>query len=161
MNKFAWVLALALAGCNATSNSASTEPKEAAMPLVSASQSATNQLDLQVAVEANPWDKTQALPVQVWVTNTTSTDLSVTLSSGMTADLVLSQNGKTLWQFSGERMFTQALVAWGVPANDKRTLTFTIPERVITGLKGGEYQLHAVLNTFNHETSAPLTITIQ
>lgn len=169
--------AIALVGCNQQEEPAQTQEqapapkpvKVEAQPLKE-QESVMKQLDPEVRViqptlslmlSDSHWPRDTPLDVAAKVENTTDHTMELTLLSGMTADLILSQGKQPVWQFSHERMFTQALRPWPLEAGAEKALTFTISSEVLSALEPGDYNLQVELNTIDRPRSARVEITLK
>ncbi|WP_035385180.1 BsuPI-related putative proteinase inhibitor [Ferrimonas futtsuensis] len=169
--------AIALMGCNQQQEPVQTQdPAPAPKPVkveaepLKEQESVMKQLDpevrmiqpsLSLALPDSQWSRQSSLDVAARVENTTAHAMELTLLSGMTADLILSQGKQPVWQFSHERMFTQALRPWTLEAGEHKALTFTISSDVLSALEPGEYNLQVELNTLDKPRSARVEITLE
>ncbi|MCE9678815.1 BsuPI-related putative proteinase inhibitor [Shewanella sp. AS1] len=74
----------------------------------------------------------KGLAVTLTITNPRSVGVAIQYRSGMTADLwLVDPNGKRLWAWSSEMMFTQALRDVVIGANKSVTVKFLVPAKVL------------------------------
>ncbi|MBV9774512.1 MAG: hypothetical protein JO040_11215, partial [Gemmatimonadetes bacterium] len=59
------------------------------------------------------------------VTNAGTQPMALDFSSGQSFDFVVQQDGRELWRWSGDRMFTQALRSETLAAGETRTFSAT------------------------------------
>jgi hypothetical protein len=89
------------------------------------------------------------------VTNRGSEPVELTFPSGQVADVVVSADGDTVWRWSGDRMFTQALrtrtLAPGESVSD--TMTWDAPP-------SGEYIAEASLSTTGTDVTATAALQV-
>ncbi|MGL5047883.1 MAG: BsuPI-related putative proteinase inhibitor [Shewanella sp.] len=89
-------------------------------------------------------DFKQPLKATLTVTNPQTYSVGLRFHSGMTADLwLVTQEGKRLWAWSNEMMFTQALRDSQLAAGKVLTTVFSIPPKVFAGIPAGGARLEA------------------
>ncbi|NMH64127.1 proteinase inhibitor [Shewanella sp. SHSM-M6] len=99
----------------------------------------TGELILDSAFEPN-----QPLKVTLLVTNVQRHAVALRYNSGMTADLwLLDPQGKRLWAWSDDMMFTQALRDTVIQAGGVIKVRFLIPAKALARVKGKGYYLEA------------------
>ncbi|MCE9684668.1 BsuPI-related putative proteinase inhibitor [Shewanella sp. AS16] len=99
----------------------------------------TGELILDSAFEPN-----QPLKVTLLVTNVQRHAIALRYNSGMTADLwLLDPQGKRLWAWSDDMMFTQALRDTVIQAGGVIKVRFLIPAKALARVKGKGYYLEA------------------
>ena len=165
--------AIALVGCNqqeAPAQEQAPKPVKVEAQPLKEQESVMKQLDPEVRMiqpsltmeqPGSPWPRDTSLDVSAQVENTTAHAMELTLLSGMTADLILAKGKQPVWQFSHERMFTQALRPWTLAAGGQKALTFTISSDVLSALEPGEYTLQVELNTIDKPRSDRVEITLK
>lgn len=87
------------------------------------------------------------------VTNPTSDAVTLTFSSGQTFDFVVEQDGRTLWRWSGDQMFTQAFHSETLaPGGTREYSAAWIPPTDLSGEVTVRGLLTAVDNRLEQET---------
>lgn len=82
------------------------------------------------------------------VTNATDGPLTLVFPSGQTYDFAVVRGGETLWQWSADRRWTQAVRQEVIPVGETRTYTEAwVPERRAAG---GELSARAWLTSSSH-----------
>jgi len=76
---------------------------------------------LLASVKATPFPDSVHFVLQV--TNTSAAPVTLNFSSGQLFDFMVSRDGREVWRWSAERMFTQALRSERLDAGDTRTYT--------------------------------------
>ncbi|GGI86614.1 BsuPI-related putative proteinase inhibitor [Shewanella gelidii] len=105
---------------------------------------------------ARSFDVQLGLKVTLTATNTTQVSVPLVFSSGKTADLEIVDNmGKTVWRWSNDMMFTQALSEKQLIAGRDISTSFYIPKDVLESLKGEGYRLRAILAAKVQEADTP------
>lgn len=80
-------------------------------------------------------DFKQPLKAKLTVTNPQTHAIALRYHSGMMADLwLVSQEGKRLWAWSDDMMFTQALRDTQISAGQEISAVFEIPAKVLAGI---------------------------
>lgn len=90
---------------------------------------------LLASVKATPTADSVRFVFQV--TNTGTSPLALRYSSGQSFDFVVSRDGREVWRWSADRMFTQALRDATLAGGE--TLQFEAAWRPEPGLPAGEY----------------------
>jgi len=84
------------------------------------------------------------LSVLLSITNNQTYGVLIQYRSGMTADLqIMDPQGEKVWAWSDDMMFTQALRDTSIASGQTIKAQFTVPESVLTKLKGRGYSLVA------------------
>lgn len=80
-------------------------------------------------------DFKQPLKATLTIRNPSANAVALRYHSGMTADLVLTTvQGKPLWAWSDDMMFTQALRDTQLAAGEELIVTFAIPAKALAGI---------------------------
>ncbi|AEG11618.1 intracellular proteinase inhibitor domain-containing protein [Shewanella baltica OS183] len=89
-------------------------------------------------------DFKQPVKAILTVTNPQTYAVGLRYNSGMTADLwLVTQEGKRLWAWSDDMMFTQALRDSQLAAGKVITTSFSIPPKAFAGIPAGGARLEA------------------
>lgn len=89
-------------------------------------------------------DFKQSVKATLTVTNPQTYAVGLRYNSGMTADLLLvTQDGKRLWAWSDDMMFTQALRDSQLAAGKVITTSFSIPPKAFAGIPADGARLEA------------------
>lgn len=84
------------------------------------------------------------LSVLLTITNNQDYGVLIQYRSGMTADLhLVDPQGEKVWAWADDMMFTQALRDTSIASGQMITAQFTVPESVLSKLKGRGYSLVA------------------
>lgn len=84
------------------------------------------------------------LSVLLSITNNQTYGVLIQYRSGMTADLqIMDPQGEKVWAWSDDMMFTQALRDTSIASGQTIKAQFTVPETVLSNLKGRGYSLVA------------------
>ena len=121
--------ALALAGCAA--NQPASEPASSG-PLVPSLQVQTSGGSVQFVLQ---------------VTNTSSAAVPLEFSSGQSFDFAVVRDGREVWRWSADQMFTQALRSETIAPGATRT--YTASWNPPAGMRG-EFTASGVLTATNH-----------
>jgi uncharacterized protein (DUF58 family) len=123
---------LAVIGMAACGPGTGKDKEEAALPVVV----------LEVGYSPDPLRSGQAVRWTLSVTNGGTAPATLTFPSGQDGDVVLDQNGRQAYRWSGGRFFTQAVRPVTLDAGATRT--FTLEEERLA-VEPGRYRLVATL----------------
>ncbi len=84
-----------------------------------------------------------AIEVMLTVNNPQSHGVYLEFRSGMGADLMLLSGAKTVWKWSNDMMFTQAINYKTIAAGGSLKYRFVIPAKVVKSLREKQYDLRA------------------
>ncbi len=91
------------------------------------------------------------------ITNTSGKKLELDFASGLTHDFaILDENGREVWRWSADRMFTQALRNKMLDANE----TVTYEERWSPEGRRGTFTAVAMLRSTNHPVETRVSFTL-
>lgn len=108
-------------------------------------------------------DVRQSLTATFTVTNPQSYPVSLRYHSGMTADLwLVTMEGKRLWAWSDEMMFTQAIRDTRLDAGASITEKFIIPENVLAAIPtdGARLEVHFAAKVIESEVPVMIPVVL-
>ncbi|MFW6386507.1 MAG: BsuPI-related putative proteinase inhibitor [Bacillota bacterium] len=117
------------------------------------------QIFADMTLDSLEFEKGDVLSGTMVLYNITDEDITLEFSSGQNYDLLLYREGRQIWQWSSDRMFTMALQTKQLPAGESLEFEFEFESE--EDLEPGTYELRGVITSHSEIEAGSVGIEVK